>query len=114
MKLRIYDTKKLDLDTVGIMLYQADKQANFHPESFWVLRSLDGEVNNYNQDDCTLTKRYKELHIKWIGREPVVTWLVSNQVIFEVISHDLLDEEIEALETLDQEKESLTEDVVIN
>ena len=82
----------MDLDTVECMLYQADKQANFHPSSFWILYSSDGETNNYDQDDECLTKRYKELRIKWIGRESVVNWLISNQVIFEVITHDLLEE----------------------
>ena len=97
MIIRIFETKNMDLDTVECMLYQADKQANFHPSSFWILSSSDGETNNYDQDDQCLTKRYKELRIKWIGREAVVNWLVSNQVIFEVITHDLLEEELEAI-----------------
>ena len=97
MKLRIYETKNMDLDTVEVMLYQADKQANFHPDSLWILSSSDGEINDYNPDKAGLSKRYKELNVKWIGREAVINWLVSNQVIFEVITHDLLEEELEAI-----------------
>ena len=114
MKLRIYDTKNMDLDTVEFMLFQADKQANFNPDSFWILRSSDGEIDNYNHDDSALTKRYKELHVKWIGRESVVNWLVSNQVIFEIISHEFLDEEIEALGDLNHEEECIPKEVVLN
>ena len=97
MKLRIYETNGLDLDTVVYMLYQADKQANFHPDSLWILSASDGEINNYNQDESGLSKRYMELCVKWIGREAVVMWLLSNQVTFEIISHEFLDEELEAL-----------------
>ena len=39
----------------------------------------------------------KELSVKWIGREAVINWLVSNQILFEVISQGLLPEEREAL-----------------
>ena len=37
MIIRIYETKNMDLDTVENMLFQADKQANFHPDSSWTL-----------------------------------------------------------------------------
>ena len=98
MKLRIYETNNLDLDTVVYMLYLADKQANFHPESFWIFSASEGEINNYNLDESCLSIRYKELSIKWIGREAVVMWLLSNQINFEIVSHELLNEELEALE----------------
>ena len=114
MKLRIYETKNMDLDTVEVMLYQADKQANFHPDSLWILSSSDGEINNYNQDESGLTKRYKELFVKWIGRESVVNWLVSNQVIFEIISHEFLEEELDAIGELKQENELNHEQVLLN
>ena len=107
MKLRIYETNGLDLDTVVYMLYQADKQANFHPDSLWILSASDGEINNYNQDETGLSKRYMELRVKWIGREAVVNWLVSNQVVFEIISHEFLEEELEAIGELKQENERL-------
>jgi len=97
MKLRIYETKNLDLDTVLYMLYQADKQANFHPDSYWILSVSEGEINNYNKDESSLSKKYKELCVKWIGREAVILWLLNNQIIFEIVSHKLLDEELEAL-----------------
>ena len=114
MKLRIYETNSLDLDTVVYMLYQADKQANFHPDSLWILSASDGEINNYNQDETGLTKRYMELRVKWIGREAVVNWLVSNQVIFEIISHEFLEEEIEAIHHSYHDEESSSEQVLLN
>ena len=82
--------------------------------SYWILRSFDGEVNNYNHDESDLTKKYKEFHVKWIGREAVVNWLLSNQVVFEIISHGLLKEEIEALVDSDHEEESKPVEVFVN
>ena len=114
MKLRIYETNNLDLDTIVYMLYQADKQANFHPDSFWVLSASDGEINNYNQDETGLSKKYIELCVKWIGREAVVMWLLSNQVNFEIVTHEFLDEELEALAESGQVEESGPEQVLLN
>ena len=114
MKLRIYETNGLDLDTVVYMLYQADKQANFHPDSLWILSASDGEINNYNQDESCLSKRYKELCVKWIGREAVVMWLLSNQVNFEIVTHEFLEEELEAIGELKQENELNHEQVLMN
>ncbi len=112
--MRIYETKNIDLDTVERMLYQADRHENFHPNSFWILSSSDGEINNYNQDESGLTKRYKELFVKWIGRDAVVNWLVSNQVNFEIVSHEFLDEELEALAESGHVEESESEQVLLN
>ena len=114
MKLRIYETNGVDLDTVVYMLYQADKQANFHPDSLWILSASDGEINNYNQDESGLSKRYMELLVKWIGREAVVMWLLSNQVNFEIVTHEFLDEELEALAESGQVEESEPEQVLLN
>ena len=114
MKLRIYETNGLDLDTVVYMLYQADKQANFHPDSLWILSALDGEINNYNQDENSLSKKYKDLSVKWIGREAVIMWLVSNQVIFEIITFKLLEEEIEAIDHSNYDEDSSSEQVLLN
>ena len=114
MKLRIYETSGLDLATVVYMLYQADKQANFHPDSLWILSASDGEINNYNQDETGLSKRYMELRVKWIGREAVVMWLLSNQVNFEIVTHEFLDEELEALAESGQVEESEPEQVLLN
>ena len=97
MKIRIYETKYLDLDTVANMLLLADSQANFHPESRWILSSSEGEVKNYSRDEALLTKKYKEYSVKWIGREAVITWLTSNQILFEIMSHDFLPEEQAAI-----------------
>ena len=85
MKIRIFGTQDLDLDTVEQMLLMADKQANFNPNAHWIVNSIDGESINYNQDEEGLKKRYKELSLKWTGREAVVMWLTSNQISFEVI-----------------------------
>ena len=114
MKLRIYETNGLDLDTVVYMLYQADKQANFHPDSLWILSASDGEINNYNQDETGLSKKYIELCVKWIGREAVVMWLLSNQVNFEIVTHEFLDEELEALAESGQIEESESEQILLN
>ena len=114
MKLRIYETNNLDLDTIVYMLYQADKQANFHPDSLWILSASDGEINNYNQDETGLSKKYIELCVKWIGREAVVMWLLSNQVNFEIVTHEFLDEELEALAESGQVEESEPEQVLLN
>ena len=114
MKLRIYETNGLDLDTVVYMLYQADKQANFHPDSLWILSASDGEINNYNQDENGLSKKYIELCVKWIGREAVVMWLLSNQVNFEIVTHEFLDEELEALAESGHVEESGSEQVILN
>ena len=97
MIIKIYKTKNLNLDTVEKMLIMADKQANFHPESYWILSSLDGEELDYSDNEEDFTRSFKELSVKWIGRESVINWLVSNQILFEVISQDLLPEEQEAL-----------------
>ena len=114
MILRIYETKDIDLDTVELMLFRADKQANFHPESSWILHSLDNEINNYNHLENEITKKYKEFHVKWIGREAVIMWLVSNQVMFEIISFKLLVQEIEALASVDHEEEKESEQALFN
>ena len=71
-------------------------------------------INNYNQNENSLSKRYKELRVKWIGREAVVNWLVSNQVIFEIISHEFLEEEIEAIGHSTYDEESSSEQVLLN
>ena len=99
MILRIFESEDmdLDLDTIGKMLFQADKQANFHPDSSWIFDSKDGDFKDYNKDENILPKRFKDLHVKWIGREAVIMWLVSNQVVFEIITFELLEEEVEAI-----------------
>ena len=114
MKLRIYESQNLDLDTVVYMLYLADKQSNFHPESYWILSAIDGETNNFNQDESGYNKRYKELSVKWIGREAVIMWLLTNQIIFEVVSHKLLDEELEALGQSELNDDSAPEQILLN
>ena len=97
MRIRIFETQDLDLDTVAEMLSMADKQANFNPNSHWIVDTIEGESINYNQDEEGLKKRYKELSLKWTGREAVVMWLTSNQISFEVISYEYLAEEQKAL-----------------
>ena len=97
MIIRIYETKNLDLDTVANMLLLADSQANFHPETRWIYSSSEGEVEDFVLYEARLSKRYKELLIRWIGREATLNWLTSNQILFEVISFDLLPDEHAAI-----------------
>ena len=114
MILRIFKTKNMDLDTIEFMIHQADKQANFHPDSRWILLSTEGEIKNFNLDESDFSKKFKEFHVKWIGREAVVNWFLTNQINFEIISHDFLKEELSALADLDHEEESMPEKVVLN
>jgi len=115
MKLRIYETNNLQLETVGKMLLLADKQANFRQESRWVLSFEDGELDEYSTElECTITKRYIELCVKWIGREAVIMWLLSNQIIFEIVSHDFLDVELEVLGETEENDEISSEPVLLN
>jgi len=114
MIIKIYKTKNLNLDIVEKMLIMADKQANFHPESFWILSSLDGEELDYSDNEEDFTRSFKELSVKWIGREAVINWLVSNQILFEVISQDLLPEEREALGEVFEETKSELKPNLIN
>ena len=97
MKIRIYENQELELDTVEQMLLMADKQANFNPNSQWIMESIEGETVNYNQDEEGINKKYKELSLRWTGRESVIMWLTSNQISFEVISYDHLADEQKAL-----------------
>ena len=90
MIIRIYESGKLDLDTVGDMLWQADSQANFHPDARWIQASSFGTGHK--------GRIYREFFVKWIGREAVIMWLTSNQILFEVMSFRFLPEEAEAIE----------------
>ena len=97
MRIRVYPTDKYDLETVAELLYNADAQTNFHTDARWILTSGYGEENT-GTSGSKLT--YREFFVKWIGREAVVMWLVSNQVLFKVTSYKLLAEEEEALEAV--------------
>lgn len=95
MRLRIHETGTLDLETVKEMLWKADHQANFHPDSRW----LDSyKFGNTQASARSKSRVYVEFFVRWIGREPVVMWLCSNQIKFEVQSYDILPEEAEALD----------------
>ena len=91
MIVRLYQTGDLDLETVGNMLWRTDKQANFHPENRWL------ETSSYGTEEKT-ERLYREFFVRWIGREPVIMWLVSNQILFEVTSYDILPQEEEAIQ----------------
>ena len=98
MIIRVYETGNLDLLTVGDMLWNADKQANFHPDAHWIHQSSIPELEE-GERTC------REFSVKWIGREAVIMWLTSNQILFEVVSYDILPEEEEAIEhTLDRDE----------
>ena len=90
MIIRVYETGNLDLLTVGDMLWNADKQANFHPDSHWINSSSIPELEEGE-------RTYREFFVKWIGREAVIMWLTSNQILYEIVSYDLLPEEEDAL-----------------
>ena len=90
MIIRIYESGKLDLETVGDMLWQADAQANFHPDARWIHSSSFGTGHK--------GRIYREFLVRWIGREAIIMWLASNQILFEIISFDILSEEREAID----------------
>tara|TARA_Y100001951_G_scaffold80114_1_gene68043 strand:- start:226 stop:546 length:321 start_codon:yes stop_codon:yes gene_type:complete len=89
MIIRVYETGDLDLHTVESMLWSADKQANFHPDAHWINSSSISEP----EED----RRYREFYVKWIGREAIIMWLTSNQILYEIVSYALLPEEEDAL-----------------
>ena len=94
MIIRIYESGKLDLETVGDMLWQADSQANFHPDARWINSSSFGT----EPPNSPKGRIYREFLIRWIGREAIIMWLASNQILFEIISFDILSEEREAID----------------
>ncbi len=93
MIIRIYESDKLDLETIGDLLYNADNQTNFRPDTKWI------HTSGYGVEKITAKKErtFLQFFIRWIGRESVVMWLTSNQVLFEVISYKLLKEEQDAI-----------------
>jgi len=97
MIIRIYESGKLDLETVGDMLWQADAQANFHPEARWINSSTFGNTD-IGTKERPKGRAFREFSVRWIGREAVIMWLASNQILFEIVSFDILPEEKEALE----------------
>jgi hypothetical protein len=100
MRIRIFESQNLDLETVVEMLLMADKQANFNPNSRWIMESIEGETKNNSLSEEALQKKYNELSVKWAGGEAVVMWLTSNQISFEVISYDCLPEEQNILDEI--------------
>jgi len=101
MIIRIYESGKLDLETVGEMLWQADKQANFHPDARWINSSTFGSEEDWISAEHKKVHKgriYREFAVRWIGREAIIMWLASNQILFEIISFDILSEEREAIE----------------
>ena len=90
MQIRIHKTGNLDLNTIAELLWQADRQANFHPDAHWINQSSIPELEE-GERPC------RELYVKWIGREAVIMWLTSNQILYDIVSYDLLPEEEDAL-----------------
>ena len=97
MIIRIYESGKLDLETVGDMLWQADAQANFHPDARWINSSSFGHTD-IGTKDLSKGRIFREFHVRWIGREAVIMWFTSNQILFEIITFNILPEEQEAIE----------------
>jgi hypothetical protein len=101
MIIRIYESGNLDLETVGDMLWQADAQANFHPDAHWINSSSFASEEDWISPKSKKVHKgrvFREFTIRWIGRESVIMWLTSNQILFEVISYEILPEEKEAIE----------------
>ena len=100
MIIRIYESGKLDLETVGDMLWQADAQSNFHPDARWINSSSFGTEPSLPapKGGSHRGRVYREFAVRWIGREAIIMWLASNQILFEVVSFDILPEEKEAIE----------------
>ena len=100
MIIRIYESGKLDLETVGDMLWQADAQSNFHPDARWINQSTFGQEPSLPapKGGSHRGRVYREFAVRWIGREAIIMWLASNQILFEVVSFDILPEEKEAIE----------------
>ena len=101
MIIRIYESGKLDLETVGDMLWQADAQANFHPEARWINQSSFGSEEDWISPEHKKVHKgriYREFFVRWIGREAIIMWLASNQILFQVMSFNILTEEKEAIE----------------
>ena len=105
MIIRIMESKGLDIFTIQELLNNADNQANFHPETRWILKATlkTQTASNVQGRDVRPVLDYQ---VKWIGRESVVLWLLSNQVKFQVISYDLLKEEKDALDFHNEEVSS--------
>jgi len=97
MIIRIYESGKLDLETVGDMLWQADAQANFHPDAHWIHSSSFGHID-IGTKDLSKGRAFREFSVRWIGREAVIMWLTSNQILFEIMTFNILPEEQEAID----------------
>ena len=108
MKIRIHDNQNLDLSTVSEMLFMADEQANFNPQSHWILDITEGESENFNHLWEEFNTKHIDLKVRWIGREAVITWLNSNHISFEVLSYSYLDIEKEYLEELQSSSQADT------
>lgn len=113
MKIRIYETSGLNIETVSELLMQADRQSNFDPVSRWIMSA--GEVEEIVSDiKQTMNYRYRDFYVKWIGVDAVISWLTSNQIIFEVMSYELLHEEQEVLEERYPGEQVDSEDILLN
>jgi len=85
------------------MLLQADAQANFHPDARWIHSSSFTSEEDWISISVENKRVYKgrvfrEFSVRWIGREAIIIWLTSNQILFEVTSFNMLQEEQEAIE----------------
>lgn len=101
MRIRVLESAGVDILTIERLLKNADRQANFHPDSRWILSARLGTQSasrghKINDSDIRSIIDYE---IKWIGRESVIMWLISNQIKFQVLSYELLKEEQDALDT---------------
>jgi len=113
MQIRIHKTGNLDLNTIAELLWQADRQANFHPENCWLLSETEVEATDYFNNENILNN-HRDFFVKWIGQEAVITWLTNNQIKFEIISFDILPEEKEMIEESYTEGEFIPKQIMLN
>ena len=111
--MRIYETGNLDLGTVAEMLCQTDRQSNFDPVSRWIASTTE-LTTTAHFGEIGYQRKYKDFYVRWHGVEPVIMWLTSNQIVYEVISYELLLEEHEALEQAYPDSDSNPEEIYLN
>ena len=113
MRIRVYETGKLDLGTVAEMLCQTDRQTNFDPASRWIDYTTE-TITTDHFEEIGYKKKYKDIFVRWIGVEQVVMWLTNNQIVYEIMSYELLSNEQEALEQAYPDSDSNPEEIYLN
>ena len=92
-----------DLNTIIELLLSADQKVNLFPNRSCV--DLVSETDT--KDNCG--EFFREIHVKWIGRDTVTGGLSSNQIPLHVVDFSLLPEEHDAVK---QQVETSQADIV--